>query len=228
MIKRQQPQSSSHKSQEAGYTIIESLVAMIVVSVLMIAIAPVMAFSVATRVQAKRIEMATQAAKTYIEALRSEALKFDPDDPKNGFPAKYPTPNLEGSSAPADINALYCIDKDGDQTCTAASNQDLVVQGYYFNNLPVGNTTNPAKTGYSLIVRVYRASSFGSGVGTLKTQKIQADENKQIQQGITSSGLGNIRAPLVEMRTEIGASDRQGAYNSLCTRINITGATGCQ
>src|SRR4028119_1385698 len=112
MIERQQPQSSSHKSQDAGYTIIESLVAMIVVSVLMIAIAPVMAFSVATRVNAKRIEMATQAAKTYIEALRSEALKFDPNDTNNGFPAKYPTANLEGSPAPDNINALYCINKD--------------------------------------------------------------------------------------------------------------------
>jgi|SRR6476469_1126819 len=216
MIKRQQPQSSSHKSQEAGYTIIESLVAMIVVSVLMIAIAPVMAFSVATRVQAKRIEMATQAAKTYIEALRSEALKPG----TNGFPAQYPTGNkLEDTPAPTDINTLYCIDKDGDQTCTAGSNQDFVVQGYYFNNLPAA--TNPAKTGYSLIVRVYRANSFASGVGTLKTQK-----DLQAQQGITTSGLGNLRAPLVEMRTEIGASDRQGAYNSFCTRIN--GATGCQ
>jgi len=216
MIKRQQPQSSLQKSQEAGYTIIESLVAMIVVSVLMIAIAPVMAFSVATRVQAKRIEMATQAAKTYIEALRSEALKPG----TNGFPAQYTTDNkLENTPAPNDINALYCIDKDDKPTCTADSNQDFVVQGYYFNNLPA--TTNPAKTGYSLIVRVYRANSFASGVGALKTQN-----DLQAQQGITSAGLGNLRAPLVEMRTEIGASDRQGAYNSLCTRIN--GATGCQ
>ncbi|MEG4352424.1 hormogonium polysaccharide secretion pseudopilin HpsB [Microcoleus sp. LAD1_D5] len=222
MIKRQQPQSSLHKSQEAGYTIIESLVAMIVVSVLMIAIAPVMAFSVATRVQAKRIEMATQAAKTYIEALRSEALKQG----TNGFPDPSTTGNkLEDTPAPGNnINALYCIDKDGDQLCTAGSNEDLVVQGYYYNNLPAA--TNPAKTGYSLIVRVYRASSFASGVGALTTQKIQADQNRQVQQGVTSAGLGNLRAPLVEMRTEIGASDRQGAYNSLCTRIN--GAAGCQ
>jgi type II secretory pathway pseudopilin PulG len=219
MIKRQHSQSSSHKSQEAGYTIIESLVAMIVVSVLMIAIAPVMAFSVATRVQAKRIEMATQAAKTYIEALRSEALKFDPNNNSNGFPVQYTTAQLEDSPAPANIGALYCIDKDGDQICKADSNQDLVVQGYYFNNLPPA--TNPAKTGYSLIVRVYRASSFAGGVGALKTQK-----DLNAQQGITSSGLGNLRAPLVEMRTEIGASDRQGAYNSLCTRIK--GAKGCQ
>lgn len=218
MLKHQQPHSSLHKSQEAGYTIIESLVAMIVVSVLMIAIAPVMAFSVATRVQAKRIEMATQAAKTYIEALRSGAIN-------QGFPAQY-TAKLEESPAPADINALYCIDKDGDQTCTAGSNQDLVVQGYYFNNLPA--TTDPTKTGYSLIVRVYRASSFASGVGSLKTQKDQELQKLQVQQGISTAGLGNLRAPLVEMRTEIGASDRQGAYNSLCTRININGATGCQ
>jgi type II secretory pathway pseudopilin PulG len=220
MIKRQQPQSSSHKSQEAGYTIIESLVAMIVVSVLMIAIAPVMAFSVATRVQAKRIEMATQAAKTYIEALRSEALKQG--GPIQGFPAQSATEKLEDTLAPTDIKALYCIDKDGDQICQADSNQDFVVQGYYFNNLPA--TTNPAKTGYSLIVRVYRANSFASGVGPLKTQK-----DLPAQQGTTTAGLGNLRAPLVEMRTEIGASDRQGAYNSLCTRIiNINGAKGCQ
>jgi len=218
MTKRQQPQSSLHKSQEAGYTIIESLVAMIVVSVLMIAIAPVMAFSVATRVQAKRIEMATQAAKTYIEALRSEALKKG--GTIKGFPIQYTTDNnLENTPAPTAIDDLYCIDKDEVQGCQANSNQDFVVQGYYFNNLPA--TTNPARTGYSLIVRVYRASSFASGVGPLKTQN-----NLQAQQGTTSAGLGNLRAPLVEMRTEIGASDRQGAYNSLCTRIN--GAKGCQ
>ena len=223
MIKRQQPHSSLHKSQEAGYTIIESLVAMIVVSVLMIAIAPVMAFSVATRVQAKRIEMATQAAKTYIEALRSGALKFDPND-KNGFPTQYRTNNkLEETDAPSGINGLYCIDKDddNDEKCSAQSNQDFVVQGYYFNNLPA--TTNPAKTGYSLIVRVYRASSFAPGVGELKTQK-----DLNAQQGITTSGLGNLRAPLVEMRTEIGASDRQGAYNSLCRRIDNPGGKGCE
>ena len=220
MIERQQPQSSSHKSQDAGYTIIESLVAMIVVSVLMIAIAPVMAFSVATRVQAKRIEMATQAAKTYIEALRSEALK---PGTNNGFPAQYKTANLEDSPAPDNIGALYCIDKDEVQYCQANSNQDLVVQGYYYNNIAANTNTNPAKTGYSLIVRVYRASSFAGGVGPLTTQKYL-----KAQQGITSSGLGNLRAPLVEMRTEIGASDRQGAYNSLCTRINVPGATGCR
>ncbi|TAG87852.1 MAG: type II secretion system protein [Oscillatoriales cyanobacterium] len=211
MIKRQQIQSLD-KSQEAGYTIIESLVAMIVVSVLMIAIAPVMAYSVATRVQAKRIEMATQAAKTYIEALRSEALKQG----TQGFPTQYTTNNqLENTPAPANSNALYCIDNDG-KNCTSDSNQGLLVQGYYFNKSPA--TTDPTRTGYSLIVRVYRAGAFKDG-GTLTTQKKQADQNIQVQQGISSAGLGNLKAPLVEIRTEIGATDRQGAYNSFCDRI---------
>lgn len=221
MTKRQQPQSLD-KSQEAGYTIIESLVAMIVVSVLMIAIAPVMAFSVATRVQAKRIEMATQAAKTYIEALRSEALKQG----TKGFPAPSTTANkLEDTPAPTDINALYCIDidkKEVTEKCESNSNQDLLVQGYYFNKSPA--TTDPTRTGYSLIVRVYRAAAF-KDAGTLTTQKKQADQNIQVQQGISSAGLGNLKAPLVEIRTEIGATDRQGAYNSFCDRFKQTTET---
>jgi prepilin-type N-terminal cleavage/methylation domain-containing protein len=78
MTKRQQQQNLS-QSRDGGYTIIESLVAMIVVSVLMIAIAPVMAFSVAIRVQARRVELASQAATGYINALRVGAIKFPPN-----------------------------------------------------------------------------------------------------------------------------------------------------
>src|SRR4028118_710341 len=91
MTKRQQQQNLS-QSREGGYTIIESLVAMIVVSVLMIAIAPVMAFSVATRVQARRVELATQAARTYIDALRTGTLRpQDPNDPT--IPKGFPVPD---------------------------------------------------------------------------------------------------------------------------------------
>jgi prepilin-type N-terminal cleavage/methylation domain-containing protein len=216
MTKRQQPQSL-HKSQDAGYTIIESIVAMVVVSVLMIAIAPVMAFSVATRVQAKRVEMATQAARTYMDALRSGALKKG----TQGFPTQYTNNDgkLETTSAPTnktDPN-VYCIDNDGTGVCEDSSNQDLLVQGYHFNN--ANAALDPTKTGYSLIVRVYRAGSFAGGVGPLKTQK-----DLGAQQGISSAGLGNLRAPLVEMRTEIGGTDRQGAYRSLCARD----PAGCQ
>ena len=106
MTKQKQHQNLS-KSRDGGYTIIESLVAMIVVSVLMIAIAPVMAFSVATRVQARRMELATQAARTYIDALRTGAVRPTGSTPISppGFPT-FDTSNRP--AAPTNVTGLYC------------------------------------------------------------------------------------------------------------------------
>ncbi|NES68106.1 MAG: type II secretion system protein, partial [Okeania sp. SIO2D1] len=58
----------------AGYTIMEGLVAMIMVAFLMSAVAPVIALSVGTRVQARRVELATQAARSYIDGLRAGSI----------------------------------------------------------------------------------------------------------------------------------------------------------
>jgi len=108
MTKRQQQQNLS-QSQDGGYTIIESLVAMVVVSVLMIAIAPVMAFSVATRVQARRVELATQAARAYIDALRAGAIA----PAAKQFPIQVTSANVADATAPTDLTTLYCLDMDG-------------------------------------------------------------------------------------------------------------------
>lgn len=203
MTKRQQLQNSS-KSRDGGYTIMESLVAMIVVSVLMIAIAPVMAFSVATRVQARRVELATQAARAYIDALRSEALRPNPTPPDPpGFP-------IFGNAAnpPGNFNGLYCYDLDDDKVgCPNTSKKDFYVQGVR----DVQN--NPTDTGYSLTVRVYRADAPGPLIPE--------------QQSVANSGLGNPNAPLVVMRTEIPPTTTGGgsARQSLCTRLNPTGNT---
>ena len=198
MTKRQQQQNLS-QSRDGGYTIIESLVAMIVVSVLMIAIAPVMAFSVATRVQARRVELATQAARTYIDGLRSQSIKFD-DDKIPGFPAKSiaTTPEeLANTQVPADKQNLYCVDMDGDGVCKPESTKDFYVQGAWLNK-DVTAGTDPTSKGYHLLVRVYRADSFAGGV-TLEPPK-----NKK--QSVVGSGLGNRAIPVVEMSTEIPAT----------------------
>jgi len=195
----QQRQQNVSKSRDGGYTIIESLVAMIVVSVLMIAIAPVMAFSVATRVQARRVELATQAARTYIDALRTGALK--PNDPTNpGFPvAGNPT------APPTDSNSLYCVDLDETDKCPNISKKGFYVQGVR----PQNAGTTPTDTGYDLTVRVYRADAFSSP-GTMKIT----------QQSVANSALGDPKAPLVEMQTEIPPTTQGGSspYRSLCDR----------
>jgi prepilin-type N-terminal cleavage/methylation domain-containing protein len=195
MTEQKQHQNLS-QPRDGGYTIIESLVAMIVVSVLMIAIAPVMAFSVATRVQARRVELATQAARAYIDALRTGAGP-SPDQIDVVAPAVPP--------APTNITGLYCF-KLEQKSNSPCSNKDFYVQGIR----SPGN--NPTDTGYSLKVRVYRADApFGS----LTTG----------QQSVANSGLGDPKAPLVEMQTEIPPTTTGGgsARQSLCSRLNPNG-----
>jgi len=204
MTKRQQQQNLS-ESRDGGYTIIESLVAMIVVSVLMIAIAPVMAFSVATRVQARRVELATQAARTYINALRTGAIKNDPTS--RGFPAADP-------AAPTNASKLYCVNFD--ETANCQSSKDFFVQGVLPQN---PGTTIPTDTGYALTVRVYRADAFPPS-GTMKTE----------QQSVANSALGDPKAPLVVMKTEIPPTTQGGSspYRSLCDRLKDPTTKGCK
>jgi len=213
MTKQKQHQNLS-QSRDGGYTIIESLVAMIVVSVLMIAIAPVMAFSVATRVQARRIELATQAARTYIDALRTGAIVGPEPGPENqrGFPRRF-TGDLTQTNPPvptAPNDDLYCVDLDG-QGCilrSNSSNRAFYVQGAWENTL-TPPPADPTTTGYRLLVRVYRGdAAFGSLTGK--------------QQSVANSGLGDPRAPLVVMQTEIPPTTQGGAsaYRSLCARTN--------
>jgi len=66
-----QPKQLFPPETQSGFTIVECLLAIILVSILLTAIAPVIALSVATRVQARRVEQATQAAKSYIDGVRA-------------------------------------------------------------------------------------------------------------------------------------------------------------
>ncbi|MCC3476002.1 MULTISPECIES: hormogonium polysaccharide secretion pseudopilin HpsB [unclassified Microcoleus] len=207
MTKRQQQQNLS-LSQDGGYTIIESLVAMVVVSVLMIAIAPVMAFSVATRVQARRTELATQAARTYIDGLRTGAIK-PPNNPQpTGFPVKG---DISAPNLPNNVNALYCVNFDSTPDCQNTSNKDFLVQGIWdVGPVTLANPNNPTPVGYNLIVRVYRADSFAPGVALRDPRN-----SKQSVVG----GLGDRTIPVVEMSTQIPPTSGGGsAYSSLCDR----------
>jgi type II secretory pathway pseudopilin PulG len=178
---------------------------MIVVSVLMIAIAPVMAFSVATRVQARRTELATQAARTYIDALRAEALKFG----GSGFPI--PAGGVLADAPVPTVNQTYCVDMDGTGVCETSSTKDFYVQGAWLNPDTSITGGDPTSKGYQLLVRVYRADSFASDAPALTNPK-------DTKQSIVGSGLGNRAIPVVEMSTEIPATG-DPSYNSISDRL---------
>ena len=60
--------------QEAGFSILESLVAVAVVSILIVSIAPMVALSTSARINARRIDQATQAARSYVDAIRGGVI----------------------------------------------------------------------------------------------------------------------------------------------------------
>ncbi|MEG4321426.1 MULTISPECIES: hormogonium polysaccharide secretion pseudopilin HpsB [unclassified Microcoleus] len=201
---KQQQQQNLSKSPDGGYTIIESLVAIIVVSVLMIAIAPVMAFSVATRVQARRTELAAQAGKSYIDALRTGSIKPG----GSGFPKPAPANDLAGTPPPA-VGDTYCVDMGGG--CDPSTNKGFYVQGAWLNKDTSITGGDPTSKGYQLLVRVYRADSFAQGAPALTAPK-------DTKQSIVGSGLGNRAMPVVEMSTEIPATGTP-SYNSISDRL---------
>ncbi|OCQ91429.1 N-terminal cleavage protein [Oscillatoriales cyanobacterium USR001] len=233
-MKKLTPLENLRESPDSGYTIIEALMAMVVVSVLMISIAPVLVFATGTRLQARRVELATQAAKTYIDGVRSGAIPvatisgttitpiiettvLAQTDDRNTFKVNAPS-NL-GLSCSGDgycqtPASLYCVNLDDTAGCSSNSVKDMIIQAY--RSIPDAATTDP-RQGYLLGVRVYRAGAFKSGV------TLVADPQAQQQSTITG-GIGNISVPVVQMTTEIGTSSgaSKSGFQNLCDRV------GCQ
>lgn len=228
---------------EAGYTILEAIVAMVVVATLMTAVAPVIVFSIGTRLQARRVELATQAARTYIDWVSQDPIKrvttksgttfnpiitevsLTPDQMKNSrgnFTSSAaptnstldcPTAN-DYCTAPAAPNKLFCVDFDGDGKCDSSSQRDMIVQG--FRSIPnVTGATNDPKQGYLLGVRVYRASAFQAGVDNLVTTSASTN---------VTNAISNLSAPVVTMTTEISPTGQKG-FDSYCQRLEGCGNT---
>ena len=214
-----------HKSSESGFTIIESLVAIIVVTVLMIAISPVIVLAVANRVQARRVEMASQAARSYIDGIRAESIQppsvivRDPNGSalKNQSAPTTGSLNCDANSYCPGARTLYCIDNDNDGKCKHTSNTDLIVQA--FGSIPVDGAGNSVYStqgyqGYRLGVRIYRAYVFSqSGTFPLPNGQKQAS---------FGGGLGLSKLPLVELSSEMVVTDRD-IYRGICTAARVTG-----
>lgn len=181
-------------SSQSGYTILESLMAIVVVTVLMVAVAPLLAFSFATRVQAKRVELGSKAANTYIDAVRSGAvtptLTTQTDPPTSAGSLTCDA----GQVCTSPVGHLYCVDNDSDGKCTLPNDptpgkglMDMIVQGVAINKFKDAKLED----GYQLIVRVYRSDAFKDS-SPLQKGKLQS-----------TKGLGNPKVPLSEITTQI-------------------------
>jgi len=229
------PQLNLPPSTQSGFTIIECLLAIIIVSLLMAAVAPVLALSVATRVQSRRVELATAAAKAYLDGVRSGSIvapniittqTLSADALKAPDASSLTCQNNRGyCTTPTNV---YCINFDN-ATCDNKSLRALIIQPIAYNpklngfvpsnSDPVKANQEKAQKGYQLAVRVYRADAFN---GT--SLKTAVKDSQRVAASFTG-GLGNKEAPLVEMKTEIvaqGTGSTGTQFIDLCKRIFFT------
>jgi len=202
------------ESTTQGFTLIESLVSIVVVSVLIVGIAPMMALTVASRVQARRVDQATQAARAYVDGVRGGAIPI----PKK-FAKPLPASPLKDNDFPASV---LTIAYPGDNTDTGIR-VDTNNNGFSVNDpqdliiMPVRNNgplVTPIdldrlqKQGFEMIVRVYRADSFSGANPPVNTEAIES---------IFTSRDGARNNPLVVVRAEVVPS--QSTLDALKGRI---------
>ena len=180
------------RSTQSGFTIIESLMAMLIATILLAGLSPLFVLAVSSRVQARRVDLATQAARSYIDSLRADVIQ----------PPSIQAANFSGVPAPPNppnqtLNPGTCLDKNLQRI--GCANAFLVIQA--FRQVPAKDATgdgslngDDAKVlGYCVGVRVYRGDAFKGGspdeVRPLNPMFAETPRTKEY--------------PLVVMKTEI-------------------------
>lgn len=241
---KRQPKLLTPPSTQSGFTLIESLLAIMIVSILMVGIAPVIVLSVATRVQARRVELGTQAARTYIDGVRSGKITL----PKNTVPldetgATDPItgeqkfkPDRDKFAQESPPPALAITDCDA---TTVRTNQNYP---HYCRNTPRlslycvdidGDSVCKNSSSTDLIVQAFRsvanATDDGSKGYLLGVRVYRADafdgntdlqttqERKGKKIATYTGGRGDLRGPLIEMTTEIRGNATN--YDGFCDRL---------
>ena len=213
---------------QRGFTLVEALVAVIVVGILITALTPLLVFSVAARVQARRVDLASQAGRSYIDAVRSGAISVAglPNTGANKLVTDYATPlttppkpvkTFEGIDPPDPANYLTSappgVNIDGDGDGQVGGTFDFIIQPMRTRIIPDAPATDEPATvadrdaalrrqGFLVGVRVYRADAFGSAFSPTLYKGL-GDPQCSNSRGVFIGSLGNRACPIVVMRAEI-------------------------
>ncbi|MEA5478471.1 prepilin-type N-terminal cleavage/methylation domain-containing protein [Pseudanabaena galeata UHCC 0370] len=211
----------SLESEEAGFTLLESLVAAAVVGILIVSIAPMVALSTSARVNARRIDQATQAGRSYIDAVRGGVIDVT-SFPNNlvvnatnaqsqytfeavavpttaSFPPATICNNTLAQNVPSGRVPGICIDANGNGF-SIQDPQDFFIQP--MRSGPLSSVTTAAtdlrSQGFWLAIRVYRADAL-LGTAPLRT----GTEDTCTQGNTPFASTASITCPIVTMRSQI-------------------------
>jgi len=217
----------SLESTESGFTLLESLVAAAVVGILIVSIAPMVALSTSARINARRIDQATQAGRSYIDAVRGGVIDVTnfPNSLVSSTPNAQAQYTFEGIAAPTTAsfppaticnNTLannvasgrapgICVDANGDGF-SINDPQDFFIQPMRSGPLSSVATasTDLRSQGFWLAIRVYRADAL-AGTAPLRTGIDTGGADTGCIQGSTTpfASTASITCPIVTMRSQI-------------------------
>lgn len=208
-------------NKDAGFTIMESLIAMVVVSSLMLAISPVLILSASTRVQSRRVELSAQIARSFIDGVRSGRITAEDITPvnininQNALSSRNITNSTDGylfsstnMPAPTSEEGLYCVQSDG--TILPPEN-NCENRLFYIQAGRTSINNSGTNDGYRLAVRVYRKD-----IDFDKTVLANTNTTKNTQAVV---GSGNKQAPLVEIIADI--ANNNTSFTDLCNRLGF-------
>lgn len=212
-------------AREEGLTLIECLVAIVVIAITVAAIGPMMVFTVATRVQNQKTEQALQLAQGEIDKVRLVIEQGgDYGDRLRGVslvaaaasistPTAVPAPTTFIASTASVTTTAQArkIDTDGD------GDNDFAIQLFRTQGIQIpsqtAGVTASTPVAFDIGVRVYDALAE-SNVGSLTTSTTSLT---------FTSGEGNRgRRPIAVLYGEMAQGDRDG---SLCQYWQFTGST---
>jgi prepilin-type N-terminal cleavage/methylation domain-containing protein len=205
------------KSKPSGYTLLESLMALVVVGILITSVAPMLALTTASRVQSRRVDQATQALRSYVDGVRAGVIplpqKFVVLLPETNFKAPFygSRPNAT-MAVPATADPGTLIDTNGNGF-SVNDPQDLVIQAIrpvaFCPPIPpatanvdcvkgsVDEIAQARNQGFIMVVRVYRADAFANGA--LPDEAPTGTDQSNVFIGT----LGSRNNPLVSSISEI-------------------------
>jgi len=232
---RDRPQPSNRP--EAGLTLLECIVAMVMMSIVAVAITPPLFLATASRVQSNRAEQATQIAQGEIDKVRvliergeymtnpGGVLPQEGSEEIEKTPAPNPVPELSALESTREkcdtkvaflpASSLRPVDIDGD------CQPDFAVQTF---RTPASNKNSVTTTAglvlpvsFSLGVRVWAYQPLKTNTKPLAT----SPASLQLTTGTGEQGM----KPLAVMYTQITRSDSKVSYEKLCQSMG--GTDGC-
>ncbi|MGD1862431.1 MAG: hypothetical protein ACFB0E_20985 [Leptolyngbyaceae cyanobacterium] len=192
-------------SNNSGLTLVECVMAIVVVGLTGAAIAPMMVVSVATRVQSQRAEQALELAQSEIDRVR---IQFEQNNlnnlPQTVTIASNRAPDVNGPSSTTDTaSTLRLVDINNDGT------NDFVVQSYLVEKTGAADT-------YEMGVRVYDFDAVANNTsGTMATDEARL--------GMTDNTGERAEKPISALYTNVALTDNT---EPLCNWINYTDASG--